>query len=378
MIEVVQGAVPDDAVPLEPAAARKRRAGDLAGALALHVLSLAGMVFAVLYVASYLASISGPGLIVFLAGGAAIWLLLAAVVVRWWARGRQPLWQVPLAWLLLASLQWMVLPLLFWARCRAWLWRCCTPWHDREAGIAGASGGGPWRTALQIVYLELLPIVLILVPIGAVLVVFDDEKAVTADNCKGLLRSREAVTRIELNAVALDLPDAARSAEGWFVIGCRDEPGLQYVTTQSNRGPWNLRLAHVGYSSLEREELDASLSLDELVERLGEKLEFEVAEMYAGDSFRGLESSLARQDQLGMACVGLSAIVEVLSVPGREGESFHYDHRITECLAPAGAPDSVVIVRWTAATPPESEPPEPDEADEAIRELIEGLELDGE
>lgn len=44
-----------------------------------------------------------------------------------WRRGRVDLWEVPLAWLLLASVGYLAWPMFFWPRCRRWLIRSCLP-----------------------------------------------------------------------------------------------------------------------------------------------------------------------------------------------------------------------------------------------------------
>jgi hypothetical protein len=47
--------------------------------------------------------------------------VLVGLVVRWWIRGRQELWNVTLAWLVICRLTVWVLPLLLWPRFRHWL-----------------------------------------------------------------------------------------------------------------------------------------------------------------------------------------------------------------------------------------------------------------
>jgi hypothetical protein len=111
--------------------------GDLIGALLLHLLLLPSLL---LYsaVAVELGAPQGSGSLDAITFGfwafwGALWLALAAMLGRWWFRGRKQLWDVTLAWTLVAWLTIWIGPLLFWPRLRRWLSRSFSPWDPTAA-----------------------------------------------------------------------------------------------------------------------------------------------------------------------------------------------------------------------------------------------------
>ena len=104
--------------------APRRSFGNLAGALAILLLLLVLVLFywvAVVFAFADSGVGSVRGLVISLAIVVLLWLCLAGLVVRWWIRGRQELWNVTLAWLVICWLTLWVVPLLAWPRFRYWL-----------------------------------------------------------------------------------------------------------------------------------------------------------------------------------------------------------------------------------------------------------------
>ncbi len=141
-----------------------RRLGDLVGVLALHV-PLALLILIIWGIFTSESGLTDTPALVYLAGGAIVWLALAAVLVRLWATGRANLWEVPLAWLLLGWLTLFVLPLMFWPRCRRWLIRSSLPW----IASAPTERDSAARVALQIAAVPILSVVIVLGPLFAML-----------------------------------------------------------------------------------------------------------------------------------------------------------------------------------------------------------------
>lgn len=104
------------------------------GALAILPVSLGfGLLFAVLVAAD--GGATAGVLIGVLTAVCAIWLLLIALVIRWWARGRSEIWNVTLAWAVICWFSIYLLPLLLWPRFRHWLGGSLKPWHQPGADV---------------------------------------------------------------------------------------------------------------------------------------------------------------------------------------------------------------------------------------------------
>lgn len=139
-----------------------RRIANLLGALALHIPLALWALYLCVYTI-YSQGLPDTQAVLYLAGGAVIWLALAALLIKWWVKGRPQLWEAPLAWLLLASLGLFLLPLVFWPRCRRWLARSCMPWRGTPETETESRATAVWHTAA----LLLLPDIIVYGPLIA-------------------------------------------------------------------------------------------------------------------------------------------------------------------------------------------------------------------
>lgn len=69
-----------------------------------------------------------------------MWLVFAALQVRWWARGNEKFWRPIYAWTLFGHivLSLILLPLLLWSRFRTWLFRVMKPTDPPSSALEGS------------------------------------------------------------------------------------------------------------------------------------------------------------------------------------------------------------------------------------------------